>query len=472
MEQKTKGRVLLIYPNCEGGGGVPNGLALLSGCLKSAGFETRCFDTTFLNSPPLTHFYRKKHGGMMDADHTKFWGEWSPELRQQIPALFQKTIEEFRPDLIGVNIADVTYNFSKKLLNGINKKYGIPVVAGGPTPTLAPELFERDESFDVICLGEGEDALVELATAVTEHKDWSRIPNLWVRKNNEIVKNKLRPLKNLDELAFQDWSIFDPRHYYKPYCGAFKRTGFFELARGCPFNCTYCCTGNLRRLYEGLGSFLRQRSVDKTLDEICSIRKDYDLELVFFTDDNFLSMSEERFNYFCEQYKKRINLPFYVQTRAESIREDYIKRLTEIGVSTIAMGIENGNEEFRRRIMNRMMSNEVLEKAFAIVHKYKIRSTANIIIGTPYEEERTFYDSVRLLQKIKPASYSVNYFMPYRGTKMREMAVELGFIPKDHIINDSNTCLDMPQFRRERIIHCYENLKEYIEGEMPVPPGQ
>ena len=108
------------------------------------------------------------------------------------------------------------------------------------------------------------------------------------------------------------------------------------------------------------------------------------------------------------------------------------------------------------------MYNAVIEKAFATVHKYKIRSTANFIIGMPHEEEKTFYDSVRLVQKIKPSSYSVNYFQPYHGTKLREVAVELGLIPKDHIINESNTCLDMPQFRRERIINCYENFKRYI----------
>lgn len=468
MEQKAKGKVLLIYPNCEGGGGIPNGLALLSGCLKAAGFETKCFDTTFLNSPPATHSYRKKHGGMIRTDHTKFWGEWTPELREQIPHLFRKTIEEFQPDLIGINIADVTYNFSKKLLNGINKKYGIPVVAGGPTPTLAPELFDHDDCFDIICLGEGEDALVELATNIVEKKDYSYISNLWVKNNNKIIKNKLRSLKDLDELPFQDWSIFDQRHYYKPYCGRFRRTGFFEMARGCPFNCTYCCTANMRKIYEGLGSFLRTRNIDKTFDEICAIKDSCKLELIFFTDDNFFSMSEERLNYFCEQYKKRINLPYFIQTRAETIREDYIQKLVETGVSTIAMGIENGNEEFRKKIMNRHMSNAVIEKAFSVVHKYKIRSTANIIIGLPYEDEKAFYDSVRLLQKIKPSSYSVNYLQPYRGTKIREVAVELGFISKDHIINNSNTCLDMPQFRRERIIHCYENLKKYVDNEIPM----
>ena len=115
------------------------------------------------------------------------------------------------------------------------------------------------------------------------------------------------------------------------------------------------------------------------------------------------------------------------------------------------------------------MSNAVLERAFDIVHKYKIRSTANLIIGMPHEDEKMFYDSVRLIQKIKPDSYSINYFQPYRGTKMRDIAVELGYIPKDHIINESNTCLDMPQFRKERIKHCYENFKKYVENEISIP---
>lgn len=225
--QKVKGKVLLVYPNCEGYGGIPNSLALLSSCLKAASFETKCFDTTFLNSPPKTLYYREKHGGMMKADPSNVWKKWTPELASQIPDLFQKIIEEFRPDLIAVNIADVTYNFSKKLLEGINKKYSLPVVAGGPTPTLAPHIFDRDDCFDIICVGEGEDALVELANCIVENKDYSHISNLWVKKNNEIIRNKLRPLKNLDELPFQDWSIFDEAHYYKPYCGAFRRTGFF-----------------------------------------------------------------------------------------------------------------------------------------------------------------------------------------------------------------------------------------------------
>jgi anaerobic magnesium-protoporphyrin IX monomethyl ester cyclase len=461
----SKGRILFLYPDTEGDGGIPNGMALLSGSLKDAGFETACFDTTFLYSQPKTHLYRQKHGGIMKADHEKFWGEWSPDLPAKIPELFLKKIEEFKPDLIAVSIVDVSYRYAISLLSVIKKQVKIPVVAGGTTVSMCPDMVLSNDCIDVICIGEGEDPLVELAECIVEKKDYSGIRNLWVKNGERIVKNPLRPLKDMDTLSFQDWSIFDERHYYKPYCGSFYRTGFFELARGCHFNCSFCCTASYRKLYHGLGKFVRTRSIDKAFDEIEEIRDRCKLELIFFIDDNFLGMPRERFDYFCRQYQKRIGLPFYIQTRSEVVTDEYVKRLKEINISTIAIGIEHGDEELRKK-MNRFMGNEELARAFEIVHKYGIRSTANIIIGMPYEEESMFKETVKLLRKIKPKSISINYFQPYRGTVMRENAVKLGYISPDHIIGDSNVCIDMPLFSRQKQVYFYENFKRYIDGEL------
>lgn len=460
-----KGRVLFLYPDTEGDGGIPNGMALLSGCLRDAGFQTACFDTTFLYSQPKTHLYRQKHGGIMKADHVKFWGEWNPGLPGKIPEFFLKNIEEFKPDLIAVSMVDVSYKYAVSLLSTIKKQIDIPVVAGGTTVSMCPEMVISNDCIDIICIGEGEEPLVELANCIAENKDYSAIKNLWVKNNGRIIKNQLRPLKDMDTLSFQDWSIFDQRHYYKPYCGSFYRTGFFELARGCHFNCSFCCTASYRKLYQGLGKFVRTRNIDKAFDEIEYMRDKYNLELLFFIDDNFLGMPKERFDYFCEQYQKRIRLPFYIQTRSEVVTDEYVRRLKEINISTIAIGIEHGDESLRKK-MNRFMSNDDLARAFEIVHKYGIRSTANIIIGMPYEEESMFKETVKLLKRIKPKSISINYFQPYRGTVMRENAVKLGYIPSDHMIDDSNVCNDMPLFSRERQVHFYENFKKYIDGEL------
>ncbi len=463
--KKEKGRVLFLYPVTEGDGGIPNGMALLSGTLKQAGFETACFDTTFLYSPPKTHLYRQKHGGIDKAEHTGFWGEWDPDMPKKIPGLFLKKIKEFKPDLIAVSIVDVSYVYAVSLLSEVKKEVDIPVVAGGVTVSMCPDMVLGNDCIDVVCIGEGEDPMVELAQAIVAGDDYSNIKNLWVKKGQDVIKNPLRQLKNMDTIAFQDWSIFDERHYYKPYCGTFYRTGFFELARGCHFNCSFCSTASYRKLFHGKGSFVRTRDIDKAFDEIEFVRDANDLQLIFFIDDNFLGMPRDRFEYFCQQYKKRIDLPFYIQTRSEVVTEEYVKRLKDINISTIGIGIEHGDENLRKK-MNRYMSNEDLERAFEIVHKYDIRSTANIIIGMPYEEESMFKETIKLLKKIKPKSISINYFQPYRGTLMREQAVKLGYLPADHIITDSNVCMDMPLFPRERQVHFYENFSKYIDGEL------
>ncbi|MBI4982288.1 MAG: hypothetical protein HZC15_04010 [Candidatus Omnitrophica bacterium] len=296
---------------------------------------------------------------------------------------------------------------------------------------MCPDMVIKNDCIDIICIGEGEDPIVELAEAIVLKKNYNNIKNLWIKNGSEIIKNPLRELRNMDTLAFQDWSIFDERHYYKPYCGSFYRTGFFELARGCHFNCSFCCTASYRNLFHGLGKFVRTRSIDKAFDEIEYVRDNYNLELIFFIDDNFLGMPKERFDYFCQQY----------------------------------IGIEHGDESLRKK-MNRHMSNDNLKRAIDIVHKYEIRSTANIIIGMPYEEETMFKETIKLLQEIKPKSISINYFQPYRGTLMREQAVKLGYISEDHIITDSNVSIDMPLFRKDRQVHFYENFRRYVDGEL------
>lgn len=466
--KKTIGKVLWVYPNSEGYGGIPNGIALLAGCLKDAGFETKCFDTTFLNSPPLTHFHRAKHGGIIPADHEDYWGGWKPELVEKTPKLLEQTVAEFKPDIIAVSIVDVCYVYAISLLEPIRKKFNIPIIAGGITATLAPEMVINNDCFDFICVGEGEAALVELANCIVHKTDYSKIPNLWVKKDGKIIKNDLRVFKNLDDISFQNWDIFDKKHVYKPYMGTFRKTGFFELSRGCHFNCSFCCTGNLRKSYKGLGKYMRLRSIDSAFDEICYIRDKYNLELIFFIDDDFLGMTTQRFDYFCDQYYKRIALPFYIQTRSETVNEPYIKKLKDIKISTIGIGVESGDEEYRKKHLGRGMTNKNIQNAFDIINKYEIRTTANVIIGMPGESEEKFISTIKFIKELKPKSVSINYFQPYLGTRMRAMAVKAGLIPEDHIITESNTSLDMPEFSRERMKFYYENFSKLIDGDLDV----
>ena len=94
----------------------------------------------------------------------------------------------------------------------------------------------------MICVGEGEYAIVELCKKLKDEKDFTQIENIWAKSKNKIFKNPLRPLVNLDELPFPDREIFD----YKALELEKNGWGSFMATRGCPYTCTYCCNHALQ----------------------------------------------------------------------------------------------------------------------------------------------------------------------------------------------------------------------------------
>ena len=77
-------------------------------------------------------------------------------------------------------------------------------IMGGPHPTFFPELIEK-EDIDIICIGEGEGAILELANALPDKEKIKKIANLYIKENSWIFKNRVRTLiEDLDSLCFPD----------------------------------------------------------------------------------------------------------------------------------------------------------------------------------------------------------------------------------------------------------------------------
>ena len=73
-------------------------------------------------------------------------------------------------------------------------------------------------------------------------------------------------------------------------------------------------------------------------------------------------MNRKEFDEFCEMYSD-IKLPFWMQTRPETVTDYNMKKLKEVGLHRISFGIEHGNEKFRREILDRRWSNiDIIEK--------------------------------------------------------------------------------------------------------------
>lgn len=456
-------RILFVYPNKEGYPVIPISISILCGILESDGHETALFDITFMMSERYDHDAREKAGLVQKIDIKKYWGSGSSS---DIYDELKKGILRFEPDLIAFTVIENNYGTAKRMFEIAKEVRDVPIVVGGLFPTVAPEFFVSDKNVDLICIGEGEYAFKKVVESIDNINNCSSIPNIINKLINQKTPSSYHRYYNWDLNDTQDWSLFDERHLLKPFMGKVWRTGYFEMSRGCPFNCSYCTNELQQEVFKSLGRYHRDKPMAKVIDEIAHFAKKYSLELVFFNDENYLMMSEERFNEFCDRYGKHVDLPFYIMTRADTLlNTDRVAKLKEIGCATIGIGIESGNEEIRRYLLNKKISNSIYERAFKNCHKYGIRTTANIIIGLPFETEQNIMESAELCRKFEVRSLSLAIFAPYYGSKLRSVCIGNGFMQDryyDEISMVNKSVLDMPQISKEKLDKLYVKFSEFV----------
>ena len=169
-----------------------------------------------------------------------------------------------------------------------------------------------------------------------------------------------------------DYSIYDEKRFWKKMGGKAWRTAAIELSRGCPYACTFCCvpmqqhqhrvSRDLFAKYKGVDSkiakqkdpYHREKPIPKFIEEVKKARDEYGINFVFITDESFLSMNKDRIQEFFEAYEK-IKLPFFIETRVETVKPEYAKALERVGCAGVAMGVESGSITLRKSILGRMM---------------------------------------------------------------------------------------------------------------------
>ena len=459
-------RVLFIYPNLMLQTMLPSSMTVLSAVLKSRGHSVDVFDTTFYATEEhSSNEYRVQRLQMRPFD-TGAQRKLLRSVESMVQDLRSK-IEAFQPHLIAVSALEDTFLLGAQLLDAV-RDYAIPHLVGGIYPTFAPDLVIAHPSVDMICIGEGEGALVDLCETLATGKDTSTISNLWVKKRaGEIRKNPIRPALNLDELPLPDYSLFPEQRMYFPMGGRLLRIGAVETHRGCPYRCTFCNSPGTYDLYgdAAAGNFFRLKSVENVYRELRYLIDEKKVEYIRFPADTFLAMPNAYFYDFAEMYKQ-VRLPFWCQTRPETLTQERVNILSEIGCADISIGIEHGNEDFRRDIVGRNYSNELLLERVGNVRDASFKLRVNNIIGLPRETRRLTADTIAINRKIQSLVECANafHFAPYRGTKLRDLALRLGYIKEDTVVehNTKDTVLDMPQYPREHINGAIRTFNMYL----------
>ena len=107
-------------------------------------------------------------------------------------------LKRFQPDLIAITSTEDMWELGIKSLEHI-KEYitenNTPVIAGGVFATFAPDLCIEHPLINMVCVGEGEEAIVDLCNKIQKGEDYSNVVNLWVKDENGKIKSVSRKSK-------------------------------------------------------------------------------------------------------------------------------------------------------------------------------------------------------------------------------------------------------------------------------------
>lgn len=454
-------RVLLINCNTMLDTLVTAGIGILAACLKSKDAEVRLFDTTFYRTADKTGDEARAQA--LQVRKTDFAELGIVPEAGDVVEDFRALVDAYRPDLIGLSCIEVTFPLGLKLLNAV-RDTGIPTIAGGVYPTFAPDIVMRHAAVDMVCVGEGELPLMELVDKMRRGEDITAIPNLWVRRDGKLYKNPVRPGIDMRRLPYQDWEIYDKRRFWKPMGGKISVTGTFEMNRGCPYTCTYCINSGFDQLYGALGGYYREQDIGRLIDEMLEKKETYNLAYVYLVAESFLTTNRKRVEEFARRYPE-VGLPFWVEARPESISTSKVQILKDVGCEGISVGVESGNDELRRNVLGRNVSNETIIQAFDLLADTGIRVSANNIIGFPTETREMIFETIELDRRIQPHGVMVSFFSPYRGCTLREVCEAEGYIEAEDIAMDYRLgpSMDMPQLRRRELIGLHRAFPLYVK---------
>ncbi len=393
-------RVLFYYRCFESAG-----IEYLCGALEAAGHETGLLfepgfdDTTYFKLPAAAILNRR--GRLL------------------------KQAEGFEPDLLAFSMPTNYFPHVSSMAALLKSRIDAPTVAGGPHPSCAPDTVLADPSIDMICLGEGEETVVELAAALQAGRDPGEVPGILTGTGGTggTGGNQARirpPVQDLDSLPFPQ-----RRHFCE--CGVFRGSLLLITSRGCPFNCSYCINNFYRTsLYRDSGYRLRRRSPGNVLAEIERETTRYPVTYIYFNDDDFTS-SSSWLREFLPGYASGFGIPFFCFGNPLALDDEKVSGLAAAGCTQIFMGIDSGSESVRR-LMNRPMSEERILAAARVVKRYGIKLHTTAIFGTPGEDKDEMWQTVDLLDRVAPDVLSTYLMYPYPGTEIAKKARENGLL--------------------------------------------
>jgi anaerobic magnesium-protoporphyrin IX monomethyl ester cyclase len=334
-----------------------------------------------------------------------------------------KEIEGKGYDLIGVTMLTPMYARSVDVIRSIKNRFPeVVIVVGGPHPTILPkETLNEIKEIDFAVIGEGEITLHSLVNALEKGKSPDDIPGIAYRKGGTVVINQPQEMiTNLDDLPLPARHLLPMSAYHMTKSRSKSKHAYtVSVARGCPFNCAFCC-----RIF---GRKVRHHSVERIIEEIGILVDDYGAREINLEADT-VTLNKHFIFSLCNgiiQSGLSKKIIWTCESRVDTVNEDMLRKMKEAGCWQISYGVETGSQRLLN-LVHKDISLEQIEKTFAMTKKIGITIRAFFMLGIPTETRQESLETISFAKKLDARWSQFTLFTPFPGTELYDLSVKEG----------------------------------------------
>jgi radical SAM superfamily enzyme YgiQ (UPF0313 family) len=353
--------------------------------------------------------------GYLVASLKKFFGD-DAFVFQVVNADIDAALDRFNPDVVGISAVSQNYGRAVRYADEVYQR-GIPVLVGGVHISFLPETLSH--AMTVGCIGEGEDTIIELMQIFRdvrcfEPKLLAGIAGIiYHAADGSLLKTQPRPPQmNLDMLAVPDRSLFkESSHTY------------LFTSRGCPYRCSFCASS---RFWDSVRFF----SAERVVSEVEMLVEKSGASFISFFDDLFVADKKRFFKIvdLLEQGNVIGKVKFSCSLRANTVTEDIVSGLKRMGVVSVGMGLESGNQRVLTWLKGAGITVEQNRRAVALLQNNGIMANASFVIGAPDETETEIQDTLKFIKSVGLGLFDVYVLTPFPGTPVWDLAKSRGLV--------------------------------------------
>ena len=336
-----------------------------------------------------------------------------------------RQLEKMDPFAIGVPVFDITLPSTAALVRTVAKRFPDAwIFAGGPAATVEPaRIATWMPQINYILRGEAEESIVDFIRALRSGRPVNTVPGIY--SPSQLTTDLTPPARvaDLNRIDLPDRECvaanYEARRYYTVLVPD-RKIDCIVTSRGCPHRCQFCYNWRFRQTY---------RSVDSCLQEI-QIMRDAGVRTVEILDDNFTTNRDRAMEFFDRLVSEKFQMRFRIKARADGIDDNIMKAGRLAGVYQVSIGAESGSPAMLTA-MNKRITPETITRAVQAIMNNGAYCHASFIVGYPGETAQSMEETVRLIEKIRPTSVSVDPLSPYQGTPVYEQAKQAGTLVGD-----------------------------------------